>query len=576
MTLDRIRFRNAHLSWLALVGGAWVLRVSIAVFSNGWDPDMLSDISRNYWLKGYAPVALLLLVADSTVRTVGAERLRLSLYYAAWLNLLYPRLCSLRDRHSGLFARLGSGLLQRLFDAEETELILGSRKPAPYDPSFWSRIQAGEQKKPTVVRRRHLDARSYWPDWAFSEVLVFDDPEIRCLEGDDGRHFDLKVDLEDQNLGIYNNAGKQFLTDRFLTERRHDRLREQSFRVDAFLEDADPGDTLTVDSADAPFRWASAGVLPVTRYRDRWWYVFHFRGVPPVGWNLAVGGSESEEEYRKLQTLTLREFCEETVLLDRPPEIEPSHHVRQKVFRPSDRLYSEVPESYQRKLVGHVFSERHRRLRADQDDLHIEPVDGPRLTGISTPYSVTVETGDGEPARISDVLFSVNPEEFGIEVVALYTFPMERDDYLMFGELWEAGDCPLRQPMLLLARDYVERQHRETGSVGEPTEGYPYLDCRRLAHVPSEDYRLFGRDLHFRRRRLASLQEADSLPGAAENELSLHTGWFDSFGRMFEELVEERPPLSADRHEAATTLCPVTWKSLVQIHRADIQPEPIS
>lgn len=572
MQLDLNRLRNPHVSWFAVAGGGWLLRVSISLFSVGWDPAALADISRTFWLFGYAPVATLLLIGHVAFHTLGLQRLRLGFYYGVWLDFAYGNLRRLRESREGPLAELASRLLDQLFQADATELILASRQPAPYDPSFWSRIQAGEQKKPTVVERRHLDARSYWPDWAFSELLLFADPEIRCGEGEHGRHFDLRVDLEDQRLGVYNNAGKQFLADRFLGGTRGERLRRQSRRVEDFLQTADVGDELTVDSADAPFRWASAGVLPLARYRDRWWYVLHFRSVPPVGWNLTVGGSENEAEYRKLRTLTLREFCEETVLLDRPPEVESTHRLRQKRFRPSDRLFSEVPESYRRKLVGHEFSGRHRRLRADQDDLHIEPVDGPRLTGVPTPCSVTVETGDGKPARISDVIFSVNPEEFGIEVIAPYAFSMDDDDHLMFGELWEKGGCPLREPMMLLARDFVAEQFRAEGSIGEWVSEYPYLDCRRLPSVPSGAYRFFGHDLLLRRRRTERLREAGSRSRTEEEELSLHTGWFDSFGRMFQEIADERPRLSADRHEAATTLCPVVWKSLVQVHRAGIRP----
>lgn len=78
------------------------------------------------------------------------------------------------------------------------------------------------------------------------------------------------------------------------------------------------------------------------------------------------------------------------------------------------------------------------------------------MRAISTAFEVRVRGEDARQQTTQDVIFVLNPFELGIETVALWCFDMEDEDYIFFGDVWEAGERPLRSPVMLLDCAFVE------------------------------------------------------------------------------------------------------------------------
>jgi hypothetical protein len=226
-----------------------------------------------------------------------------------------------------------------------------------------------------------------------------------------------------------------------------------------------------------------------------------------VGWNVANGASETKEEYKNLHSLMVREFSEELILLDREPQIDDPARVGQKVFRFSDQLFGVLPDEIKDRIRSKEFIERHAHLRNFHDNLFIDYNEGPILEPIRTPFEIQVSyhsknSQETHTRTIEDVIFSVNPLEFGIESISLYAFEMDDEDYPIQGEIWEVADCPLREPVLLLSCDYVQEVFEKNGgTLGEHVMKSPYLDCKILEKIPKDKYHIFDKDIEFRKRR---------------------------------------------------------------------------
>lgn len=65
------------------------------------------------------------------------------------------------------------------------------------------------------------------------------------------------------------------------------------------------------------YRFSNAGVLPIIKIDDESYFCLFYRGVFPVGWNIANGGSNNEHELDEPDSILLREFGEELIIADR-------------------------------------------------------------------------------------------------------------------------------------------------------------------------------------------------------------------------------------------------------------------
>jgi len=59
------------------------------------------------------------------------------------------------------------------------------------------------ENHPLVVDRKHLMHKDYWKSWAFSIVILLKNKLVLSKRND---QFTLKVNLKEENVGIYNNS----------------------------------------------------------------------------------------------------------------------------------------------------------------------------------------------------------------------------------------------------------------------------------------------------------------------------------------------------------------------------------
>ena len=492
---------QAPIFWLFVIS----VFISILYQTAGQDFDWSMSTTQflAYVKTIYLPIALFVLIFQFLILKGG--QLQLFCFYNIWIKHVFKILKRLTSSSPKEYIRKFSDwLLDRFFNVYFDSLILDSWSPPTYNGGFPTLIpRLSFKNKPVFIRREHLMTKNFWPNWAFSIVILFNDLTIYKNMNNINK-IRLEVDLRYQLYGIYNNAGKEFLRDKFLEGEAFENYIEETDEIEEFLKREGPGKK-EIHAKATPLRWASGGVLPIAYWRGEYWYVLFFRGINPVGWNMPNGASETKEEYIDINRLKMRELSEELILLDREPQIDDPGIIGQKRFRLSD-LFDELSNEVKDEIMSEKFIEKHGNLRKNHDSLTINSIEGPTLEQIRTPFEIKItfhsKNLENRTKNIENTLFCLNPLEFGIESTFLYAFKMNRNDYIFFGEIWEVAECLLREPALLLSCDYVKEVFEKNGSkLGERVMEKPHLDCKILDKIPFGRYHIFDKDIEFRRRR---------------------------------------------------------------------------
>jgi len=498
-----------------------------------------------YILKIYIPIFILFTLIYLIIYS--SERLKLHIYYHIYIKNIYKRIFNV------------------IINNYYISLIIESISP-PKNISekyhVWIQ-QMSYSNNPVFICREHLLAKKFFKNWAFSAVLLFNDISLQREKN----KISLSINLKDQEYGIYNNAGKNFLEYKFLdNENQYNKIKEKNLEINNFMNGK--LDYLTIDLCDTPLRWASGGVLPIIKKDNKYWFLFSFRGISPVGWNLANGASESTEEYINLHHLTLREFCEEIIVLNREPRLDDSTPIKQKVFQLSSPF---IPKEVKSKIGSMSFIQKHNLLRQEHDNIHIiYDNKGPVLNSVETPFTINLSINDKIITQ-ENIIFSINPFEFGIEVIALYEFAMQKNDYPLFGEIWEVADCLLREPTILVSCDYIYELYSKNNSLGEIITEKPYMECKSI-NIPKNEFKIYDKDIDFRNARiekLKKLSEKSALNKKQILEIDLHKKWLDNYEKYFLDLRKDIN-LTYEKHKPLTMLCPVTWKTIELICKHQI------
>ncbi len=461
---------------------------------------------------------------------------------------------SLRVRH----ANEGRGALaraaQRLWGADQGTKL-------GYDSIFYSKIHGGaRQNYALVAPLKTLTRRRKWPGWAFAVGLTNEGLRVKRAATPDAAGT-IHVSLGENPTGIYNNAGKRFLDTVYpLNEDTHptaySRAMDLSGRAQRVFLDPDVQAPEEPLAKDFPLRWASAGVLPLAKWRGREWAVLFFRDIRPKGWNLANGASENEVEQYDLARLAHREFCEEVLVVDRAPSAGVVAQVRPFAF---DGAFGS------RSVLGsQEFAEEHARLRFSEDNLRLEwpddATDSIAVSAVKTRWQVRV-TGAGESDRLThNVIPSLNPLERGVEMTQIIRFDLRDSDQVLDGEILEdvGGRRILaRRPVALISLDFLKEV------IAQSSWEEASRDRRLLPPIPAHDIHVFPSEGDLREDRVAALVKVrDSGGGSAEEERH-HKAWYDEFARLYDSKVGEI--------EQARLLCPVVWKTLqVAVRTADV------
>jgi len=429
------------------------------------------------------------------------------------------------------------------------------------------------RRYPTLVWPQHLNRARYWPDPSFQIRVMYGTESVRVVR--DGSGWELTIDLSRSSmpLGIYANAGKAKLLELYRGAERDARVRDASARLHRLLMGEAGSGSFSWDSQRlGPLRWSSAGVLPVVSgalntadAREHWALLF-FRDIPPIGWNLANGASETAREFANLQNLIDREFVEELTVLSHEPS-PGDDEVEYIGFRPSRGELSFDPK----------YLDGCRAARLAHDDIRIVDSDPRRWIAVAelgSPLTVRVRDASGAAfARgreevLANVYFSINGLERGIEVIRLYQFNMEPGTCFLDGELFPWRPAPaalVRRPIVLLRVGWLRDVfQRNGGSLGELVRGG---DSKRLPPIPAAARRSFVGDIALRRRRRDALRELlgarsgrlrDGERRMRERELYQIEAWLARYAHKFASLVGGKDVVELELRQ----LCPATWKTL--------------
>lgn len=499
-----------------------------------------------WWIMIAGSIALLWIVSRR------AFDFDLWLYYNLWIDKLAPILYSNRSIE-----------YQRILDIKSSFEFQKNRK------------------RPTFIRREHLGRRRYWPNWVFSIITIFNPRKVkqRIVIDENHKMWVLDLDLRDESFGLYNNAGKRFLTRRFGKSATSDEIIKQSSRFHNFMLPSAPAGNSMIwgeTGENVPLRWASGGFLPIVRYNKRHWALLFFRDIPPIGLNVANGASENKNEYKDLHRLIGREFSEEVILLSAMPR--PEGDIHRRVF--STFCFDPDLESPIAKYLNTKFSKKQADLRYRHDGIHlITLTDRTRnIKPIDTPFSVRVsfhlpDIRKSSTNEIQNVIYSVNPAEFGIEVIWLCSFNLFEDEYLIDGEYHLSREVLIRRPIILLDMDYLERVFKQDKAfkLGKMVRTDNVFECKLLNPVPRQHCEIFDVDIALRHNRLRKISQElldqHISQEARENlewEASLIQSWLSKYEKAFSEAREK-----GLQSELLRTLCPVTWKALelIMAHR---------
>lgn len=346
-------------------------------------------------------------------------------------------------------------------------------------------------------------------------------------------HVTVAINRDFVEQGLYTTEAKRDLCRRvFDTADKIAEAHHRDAEIHRFLLGEVERDALILRLDQMPLRWASGGVMSLVHWRNRRWTPFFFRDIPPCGWNIALGGSERGDDLSDPWTFLLREFLEETLVLDRPPE----------VAVPIDfkRFYFHRVAAGQEIARAEAFASEHIQMRRRSDGLMIRYLRDPERFEeldrrfcvvpdfLNTMTEISIER-DGHVKRYNNVLVCINLLELGIEVVKVVEYTLEDDDYYLDGELLDLGTHKelLRMPVAFISHRYLKevfdgRELRFIPGTQPSIEAPP---------IPPEDIHIFEFDAR-RRREIVLGAEASSTPW----ERRWHGDWMAQFGdRFFDE-----------------------------------------
>lgn len=459
-------------------------------------------------------------------------------------------------------------------------------------------------KNPPVIYANNLDIIKNWKGYAFN-ILLLKGEQIELQKekysGTKGKakyNFKLKVDYTSSKFGIYSNAGKQVI--RNWNQNSAKKLTKDFEKIDNFFRNDDM--TPIKLSNDVYYRWSSGGVLPIVKYNNETWYVFFVRNINPVGLNIANGASESKEEHNNLLRLAVREFNEETCVVEIGEKKGDYYSGIQKEFKlPSDfypnrRIKEEMDnELKSRKFISHQRYKRNQgefnnRLNLVKDYIEVSQVTG-------TGFSIKINEGKPElEETINNVIFNINPYENGIECVKLFKFNLEETDTILYGEISEMSDSLLREAVVLISAEYLKTYFDTVGSLGTHYKESPYRDCK-YKYLPDEAYHIFGFDIDERQKiheKLKKELKKDIVENNGKEEIKgtirrlikkkkfeeykYHRDWIEKNKICFikDDKIEGEYKINnnyKNEHNVNPLkfLCPVSWKTIETILKNDLE-----
>src|SRR2546427_2429705 len=221
-------------------------------------------------------------------------------------------------------------------------------------------------------------------------LLVLDDSfalATEALPGGRAPRYTLHVSLAKTTHGVYNPTGRGYVMRKIQRVETAQRVQQD---ISEWLEN--PSSEKTIPLSDSPLLWCGGGVLPIVKYGDEYWCMTYLRERTPVAQSPLVGGAEDENERVELEQLVVREFCEEAVIVTRPPDR----------GRTIDQRKFEIPwadstkgRALEEQMLGLKFTQDYRKFRKEKEGIVIERSDAlDRLKvrdDLRTPFRIHVK-----------------------------------------------------------------------------------------------------------------------------------------------------------------------------------------
>ncbi len=354
-----------------------------------------------------------------------------------------------------------------------------------------------------------------------------------------GGHTIVTIDRRNADECIITTAGKTKAVQKYVAG-NEDKLRRRDEEIQDFLIGAssETNLSLNLEALNLRLRWASGGVLSIVTINGQDYAPLFFRDIPPYGWNISLGSSERffneddgtvdplfpiENEWDHPLNYIRREFLEESFVIDRAPD--PKTKSVFKIFEGGDPLqpsYGDRVRRFARELTTH--REVADKLSIDWNNpsvLRVAPGEG------NASIAIISSSEDRRLPPTENVLVAFSLLDLGIEVVQVYKYSLEPNDYMLDGEVLvkKNGEKELvRMPIALFSCRYLTRTFGNNREWRRYTVGpQPSIEVERA--LTANDVHLFTWDV---RRRIEILKNSKQ---ATEWEIRRFHDWYYKFAR---------------------------------------------
>ena len=214
----------------------------------------------------------------------------------------------------------------------------------------------------------------------------------------------MDLSFSGENLAIWNDLGKREIEKRFL-KLSQDKIVKIQKNLDGILITGEEDEYL-YENKRYPFRYASGGALPIVTIEKTPYYCLIFREVPPVGWNIANGGCDSQDEMLKPSNTIIRELNEELIIFD--PELKEWYYFEKFHDLPDHNTVREYLQRENRQYPRSFFDD------FSKEDALTEFQDGPDILKVTIKKEFMNKTNIFKSTE-ENCFININARDYGIE-----------------------------------------------------------------------------------------------------------------------------------------------------------------
>ena len=243
----------------------------------------------------------------------------------------------------------------------------------------------------------------------YLQTLVTSFKLIRTGEG-----LQLQLRIDDDPLTIVDGLGKRDV-ERLAREPGVQACDQLRSRIEEIVGNPDHLG-YKLDCSDWPMRYANGGVLPIVHLEGKDYFLLFYRDIFPIGWNIANGASDDEEEWIDPGRIIHREFAEEVLCTD------PTEKLLYLYEPPGGRHRF----GFHRDALSAWLPHRPELAEYTQVPMSFKWIDGPD--------SIRIEYGR-ETYEHDGFFLSATADDHGIEVDRLVLIRLPGDSRLLSGEI---------------------------------------------------------------------------------------------------------------------------------------------